>query len=246
MWVKNTNDSASDSRATLIFINTNKSLDTDDDNDDKWHPSIANKEKNWLWMIRTDKMRDGEKEQPNQKKCSKFFRSSMVNFAFIVITLIYFLISLSLALLLFSQTFSSSQLNVWNQRPCSIPQMIHNVLLLYCLASNTLAIVILVFIHKNFTRHLQIVSSFGQHNGTTKWHEWFYIYCDDRSKELHSWKIQSNFICANLFIKLYSRVCVLSTQREREKKWNKKKNWSNFTETDWQRSWRTAKKLAFF
>lgn len=26
---------------TLIFINTNKSLDTDDDNDDKWHPTIA-------------------------------------------------------------------------------------------------------------------------------------------------------------------------------------------------------------
>lgn len=78
-------------------------------------------------MIRTDKMRDGEKEQPNQKKCSKFFRSSMVNFAFIVITLIYFLISLSPALLLLSQTFSSSQLNVWNQQQFSIPQMIHNV-----------------------------------------------------------------------------------------------------------------------
>lgn len=175
MWVKNTNDSASDSRATLIFINTNKSLDTDDDNDDKWHPSIANKEKNWLWMIRTDKMRDGEKEQPNQKKCSKFFRSSMVNFAFIVITLIYFLISLSLALLLFSQTFSSSQLNVWNQRPCSIPQMIHNVhcfciawlQILWRLSFSSLFIKILRDIFKSYHRLANTTAQQNDMNGFT-------------------------------------------------------------------------------
>lgn len=172
MWVKNTNDSASRQQSNInIYQHQQKpGGKTDDDNDDKWHPTIANMKgkkigSEWFGPI---KCVTGKKNKQNQKKCPKFFRSSMVNFAFIVITLIYFLISLSLRRSSFVADFCVQPDKCMAELRLRVPTT--TILnppkwyIMYCFCIAWLQI--LVFIHKIFTRHLQIVSSFGQHTHT--------------------------------------------------------------------------------
>lgn len=164
---------------------------------------IQNRQKRTIKPITSKRQWD----KRTKEKRTKFFGHQRSTLVFIVRILICFLISHSFFNLMCFFSHNYCLLNVYT--PVSWHAHIHmhahnnsnltNVTL-YTLLLNAWISPFGFYSWKEnneneSTQLRDVVKSYHHLANTTKWYEWLYIYCNDRSKKLHSWKKQSNFIC---------------------------------------------------